>query len=615
MFEWMTSRLHRRFLAGTAAGLLMSVLVFLLLFLGMYRAELGNERAGAATQVNQLLQTSLENAMLKRDLDGLRHIVAGLGRQDGIGVVMISNPSGEVRFSSDAGLLGQYLKGETPQEAVAFFTTDAQGREVLRSINPVHNKPLCGQCHGPVAQHPINGILYVDFDAATLRHKARSTTLLLMGTGALIVLLNISGGWWFIRRYVLRPVAALSRANTALSQGRLDARVELTGRDELARLGTAFNRMAENLQVTLRRLSEHEAFLQELVDAIPDGVRVIDNQHRVELVNRSYREQLGLGEAEAFGRCYEAPHGRKEPCAPTLMTCPLFEVTQSQGPVTAHHRHRRQDGSVLDVEIHASPMRARVEGKERFLVVESIRSLADDIKYSQEQKLSELGHLAAGVAHEIYNPLSSMRMAIHAARENLSSVGQAPTEVDDYLDIVEQEIQKCIEVTERLLKLSMPPAHDRELVDLNTALEDTLGLLGWEAKKGGIELIQDFQPGLRLLARDSELRMVALNLALNAFHAMPDGGRLTVSTRRNEGRIEIAFEDSGVGIAAAEQRRIFDPFYSRRANGVPGPGLGLSISRAIVEGHGGTIAVSSEPGVGSRFLIRMPDPDNPSGGA
>lgn len=103
--------------------------------------------------------------------------------------------------------------------------------------------------------------------------------------------------------------------------------------------------------------------------------------------------------------------------------------------------------------------------------------------------------------------------------------------------------------------------------------------------------------------------MVVLNLVQNAFHAMGAGGRLTLTTERADGRILLSVEDTGVGIADNDRRRIFDPFFSRRADGVRGTGLGLAISRASVERDGGTIGVSSELGKGSIFTVSYPDPE------
>jgi signal transduction histidine kinase len=114
---------------------------------------------------------------------------------------------------------------------------------------------------------------------------------------------------------------------------------------------------------------------------------------------------------------------------------------------------------------------------------------------------------------------------------------------------------------------------------------------------------------LRILATDSDLRMVALNLAQNACHAMPRGGALTVRCTRDQNHVRVVFEDTGVGIDPRDQLRIFEPFFSRRADGVRGTGLGLSITKSIVENHRGTISVSSEPGQGSRIAVAFPDAD------
>ncbi|MET0015081.1 MAG: ATP-binding protein [Sedimenticola sp.] len=614
MLTWMNSRLNRRFVVATAAGLLASTLIFILLFIGMYQAEIGHERKQAASQVNQLLRTSLENAMLKRDLEGLKQIVNGLGQQQNILNVMITNPDGEIRFASSPTLLGNHLDyDKTSHEPSTGFLNDHLGREVLRSINPVQNKKPCTECHGPIEKKPVNGILFIDYDAASLRRSASSTTLVLMGSGALIVLVNIGGGWWFIRRYVLKPVDNLSHASEALRKGELDTRVDLKGGDELAVLGQTFNRMAETLQEQIRELGEKEAFLQSLVDAIPDGVRIIDSDYRVKLVNKSYREQLKLPDDHVPGHCYEGTHGKNEPCPPTLTTCPIHEINRLDKPVKALHHHLRGDGTMMDAEVYAAPMDAYIKGEKQRMIVESIRDLEQTVKYSQEQKLSELGRLATGVAHEIYNPLSSVRFALHESQQALSELDAPTDDVDSYLKLLEKEVDKCVDVTERLLKLSAPQNASVQLLDIAQVLHDTISLLRWESDANNIEIVEHYQQDVRLLANDSEMRMVALNLAQNAFHAMPDGGTLEISCSRGDEGIVIRFRDSGVGIDLSDQKYIFDPFFSRRANGSHGTGLGLPIARTIIDNLGGTISVQSDPGEGSCFELRLSDPDKAQG--
>ncbi len=612
--------LTRKFAFGTAAGLLASSLVFLILFVGLFRGQLEHQRADAAGQVSGLLQISLESAMLRRDLEGLRGIVERLGQEPNVVAVAIANPQGEIRFADDSARIGQHLPIDHREQPTTLLIQKEDGATVLRSIHPVHNQSRCLECHGPVAEHPINGVLYVDFDADSISHQARKTTLLLMGAGSIIVLLNLAGGWWFMRRYVLRPVAHLANASARLSEGDLGTRTSLTGKDELTALGETMNRMAEALERKMTELREKEQFLQQLLDAFPDGVRVIDQDYRVLLCNTAYRRQIGPIEPPTEERpqgpdptglpCFMQTHGQDQPCPETLMTCPLREVTRTQEPLRLVHRLQRPDGEGLDVETYAAALTIAKGSETQHLVVESIRDLGQALRFSHEQRLSELGRLAAGVAHEIHNPLGSVRLALHAA------VGAAHAEppdraaIIDCLDIVDQEVDSCIQVTHRLLRLSVPVPEHLELVDIGEAVDDTLRLLTWEAQERGVMLRQELdRVPLRVLATDTELRMAMLNLAQNALHAMPNGGTLTVTCAKRGRFVAIDFTDTGIGIPREDQDRIFQPFFSRRADGVEGTGLGLSITKAFVEGYGGSVKVISEHERGSCFTLQLPDAD------
>jgi signal transduction histidine kinase/HAMP domain-containing protein len=611
--HWLASRLARRFAVATAGGLLASSLIFLIIFLALYRTELATEQANAAQQVNRLLQTSLENAMLKRDLEGLGDIVQRLGRQPGIEAVFITNPKGEIRFASKTSLLGQQETLANGQRtSFTRFVSNGEGRDLLRSVNPVANRPQCKECHGPMELSPINGVLYVDYDAAPIRQRAQNTTLLLMGSGAIIVLLNIGGGWWFLQRYVLTPVGQLTRSSQSLAQGDLSQRAATQGTDELAQLGQAFNRMADQLQERIDESEHQRDFLQALLDAVPDGVRVIDRHYRVTMTNQAYRQQLGLGDTDGVGdTCHRISHQSDRPCPSTLITCPVHEIGRTGQPLKVLHRHFDAGGNVSDVEINAAPLPTMVDGHPETLTVECIRDLSKQIRYSHEQRLSELGRVATGVAHEIHNPLASMRLALDGLRRNGHELDGEMTE---YLALVDNEIDKCLIFTERLLRLGMQPPEEPELVEVTSVVEDTLGLLRWEAEEHGISTSIALEPGLRVMASDPELRVVFLNLIQNAFHAMPKGGQLALGSRRVEPLVEITVRDTGVGIDPERLPRIFDPFFSRRADGVEGTGLGLSIVRTIVETYGGSVEVESTVGQGSEFKVLLPDADHSAQG-
>ncbi|MEN8214431.1 MAG: ATP-binding protein [Pseudomonadota bacterium] len=611
--DWFGKSLNRKFTLATISGFLVSSLVFLGLFLLFYQSELQRERAQAAREVNQLLQSSLENAMLKRDLEGLVFIVNSLGKQPNIGGVMIADPAGKVRYSTNAERVNLVLDKALIHSADArtHFMQDEQGVEVLRSINPVHNKPQCQECHGPMEKNPVNGILVVDYDASSIRHKARKTTLMLMGAGALIVIINLLGGWWFIRRFILQPVESLSAASHSLASGKLDTRVELPGKDELSLLGHTFNQMAVNLHSSMRKLEEGRAFLQAMVDAIPDGLRIIDENYNMLLVNHAFAKQTGYPDKQWVGeKCYKAAHDLDAPCPAELVTCPFKEIQREGKPVKLVHRHTRSNGDggdSIDVEIYAAPMTIISEGKEMTLMVESIRDLAQEVRFTHEQRLSELGRLAAGVAHEIYNPLSAMKLALHSMTD-LFDTEKKSEEIGNYLDVVEEEMDQCIKITDRLLHLSAAPVDQQQLVDIQPVVKDILSLVKWDADEASIELIESFpeQP-LRVFASESEMRMLVLNLVQNAFHAMPSGGSLQITGSIEESEVVVRFKDSGVGIPEDHLPRLFMPFFSRRADGVEGTGLGLPISRSIVESFDGTLEVESELGRGSCFIVRLPE--------
>jgi signal transduction histidine kinase len=271
------------------------------------------------------------------------------------------------------------------------------------------------------------------------------------------------------------------------------------------------------------------------------------------------------------------------------------------------HRHVRADGGEFNVEVSAAPFTIDADGQSQLLTVEVIRDLSQDLRLSQEQRLAEIGYLAAGVAHEIHNPLASIHLGLESINRELAD-GRVE-KANQYIRVIDQQIGRCIEVTSRLLRLSAAPSDVPDLVVLNEVVFDVLSLLSAEAIASNVTVEQEMAENLRVIASDSEMRMMVLNIAQNAVHAMPDGGQLTVRGIRQGDMLEITIEDTGVGIAPDDLARIFDPFWSRRADGVHGTGLGLPICREILKRAGGQIAVSSEIGKGTRFIITLPSAD------
>ena len=227
--------------------------------------------------------------------------------------------------------------------------------------------------------------------------------------------------------------------------------------------------------------------------------------------------------------------------------------------------------------------------------------LGSQLAYSQ--KLAALGRLTSGVAHEIKNPLNALVLHVELLRQKL---GDTDKDAKHHLDVLDEEVRRLDHVVLGFLKFTRPEELQLESVGLDRIVREVLEFLAAEAEQRGIRLEPYIPAELPALQGSAELlRQVLLNLAGNAFDAMPHGGvlRLRVEPAR-EGSIALTVEDTGEGIPAEELPKIFDLFYTTKRGG---NGIGLSMVYRIVQLHGGEIHVDSERGVGTRVTMTFPE--------
>jgi signal transduction histidine kinase len=241
---------------------------------------------------------------------------------------------------------------------------------------------------------------------------------------------------------------------------------------------------------------------------------------------------------------------------------------------------------------------------------ESYRTLsaqADQIMEIEEQlrradRLSTLGELSAGLAHEIRNPLGAIRGTAEILKEGVDPDDPR----HEFAEILVREVDRLNHVLENFLRFARQTPPEQGTFNLNAVVREVLDLTRRQAERSSVAVIVRLAELPELIGDGGQLRQALLNLVLNALQVMPDGGQLSVTTRHAGNRAEVLITDSGPGIPAGDETRIFKTFVTTRPDGT---GLGLPISQRIVASHGGQITVASTPGAGATFTVALPCPE------
>ncbi len=223
-------------------------------------------------------------------------------------------------------------------------------------------------------------------------------------------------------------------------------------------------------------------------------------------------------------------------------------------------------------------------------------------KLVQAEKMAAIGRLAASLAHEVNNPLQAIHNSLHLSMHE----GLAQERRDQYLGMAQSEVERLIEIVQRMLDFYRPSRGGVESADLNQVVDNVLALARKRFQHGDIQVHTHFAADLpEIPIVSDQISQVLLNLVINAVEALPDGGDLWLETELSdrEDEVLLSVRDNGLGMPSEQMSNLFEPFYTTKSEGT---GLGLAISYGIVERHGGTIEVSSQSGQGTTFVVRLP---------
>jgi two-component system NtrC family sensor kinase len=279
----------------------------------------------------------------------------------------------------------------------------------------------------------------------------------------------------------------------------------------------------------------------------------------------------------------------------------------------------KASGELRDVANSFNTMSRQLEGARREInawthtLEHRVEEKSSELRGAQEEmlrveRMASIGKLAAVVAHEINNPLAGILTYSKLLKKRLSREAQPDVENISMLDLMESESRRCGDIVKNLMTFARPTSMNREPADLNSIIDRCIRLVQHQLELKNIELHRRLDEHLPLVRCDhGQIEQVVLALVMNAIDAMPNGGNLTLSSRAagDSGQVQMAVVDDGVGMPPDVVANMFEPFFTTKEHG-RGLGLGLAISRNIVDRHGGQIDVTSEPGHGTAFTITLP---------
>jgi two-component system NtrC family sensor kinase len=403
-----------------------------------------------------------------------------------------------------------------------------------------------------------------------------------------------------------RPVGVLAAYN------KLDGRFLDVDADLLASLATSIGRAVENawlfqrVQQRQQELLESRNTLHAVIDGILDPIYMIDEAWQLVAVNRNKADEMETTPESLIGQvCYRVFFGRVEPCDHCQAALALVEQQAHRWAVAdagpGHQLH--------EWDVSAYPVPDAPPGTARTVLVWQDRTEERRLENSlmQAGKLAAIGQLAAGVAHEISNPLT----AINANAQMLKMVFPPEDDNIEAVDLIVRAGDRAAKVVRGLLDFARQAQYDFEPTDVNETLQQALGLVSYQLSSANIGVFPNLAEGLpEVVASGEHLKSVWLNLLVNARDAVQDveGERrieIESGLSSDGSAVEVTFRDNGRGMTPAEMAHIFEPFYTTKDPG-KGTGLGLATSHRIVAQHSGTIEVSSVPAAGATFTVRLP---------
>lgn len=592
----------RLILYSTLLIVLIMALVFLLV--EKRQSEIIQEEAKKrGMAIAQNLASISTNALLTYNYVVLEQNAERVALEEDILYIIIHDKENKVAAYSQHG------------EKQGMVLTDEVSQKAVRTKEPLIQSTHSGVKGSPLLDISIPvyikesqekwGTVRIGLSLERMHEQISKTRLNLLLLGLFTIVLGNLGSIFFARR-ITKPISKLVGTTISAAQGNLHQVIDIRTGDEIEELARNFNFMMEQirrhrneLEDRLQEITSLKAYTDHVLASMTNGLMTIDLEKKIVTVNEMAKRIVGRGKEGIAGFSMEQVLGEQHPLYKILMET----LTQEKG-ISHIEVELKRDGESLWL-IAGTSLLIGGEGKTIgalviFQDITQIKSLEEKLR--QADRLAALGTLSAGLAHEIKNPLSAIKTFVQLLPQKIGN----PSFMEKFNITVPREVDRINHLVEDLLELTRKRV--RSLVDLkaDSLIHQVIDLHGEELKKRQIAFQDHLNKTILPVHGDAETLYRAFsNLIINAIQAMPNGGTLSISSKldSSSSSVEITFRDTGIGMDETTAKNIFNPFFTTKDKGV---GLGLALTRKIIEDHRGTIEVVSEKGMGTTFTVLLP---------
>ena len=366
----------------------------------------------------------------------------------------------------------------------------------------------------------------------------------------------------------------------------------------------------EEVQNYFLRLAQEKGFLETVFNSIQEGIIVTDSSGRITYLNDAACELFGLEAEESIGKRLDE----------RVRGLDWKSLTQSGGPVSRdmeifYPANRFINFYIVPLMIERHPTGERIDNEKIDIFAEQVgyamilRDITESRRTAQQtlesERLNALTLLAAGVAHEIGNPLNSLNIHLQLIERQVRNLdGAARDELQESINISRAEINRLDSIVTQFLRAIRPTRPQLRPENINTIVEEAVRFFAPEIKDRDIVVEQELRSDLPLLEMDrDQMKQAFYNVIKNSFEAMKSRGILRIRTDMDESHVIVSFIDTGGGISAGNLSHVFEPYFTTKSSGT---GLGLLIVRRIVREHGGELSIESSEGKGLTLTVRLP---------